>query len=413
MQPPGLARGRVLASAGDLHGAVEAYEKGLAEEPESAELYQALGEALNELRQYGRAAAALERALALAPGERTLLALVAARSGDGKLDEAAMLMEQQVQASPTPANQVRLGLLRLAQDRLADAIALFDAALRAAPDDLEAKGALGRAYTRAGRHDEAVRALEPVVKAYGASGATAASFLVALAQAYDALGRSDDAIRSYRQAATRDPNNVEAAASIGGMMRRAGEVEAAIEHLKALERKHASSALVQLELGLAYRDFHVDEQAIVSLERAVKLDPKLASAYPPLIDSLAGKEASTARFYRLLKAASSALPDDFSIQQRLGRAASDRKDYDLAVEVLTQAVKLQPNDADANYLLGMAEIGADLLDDARESLRALQVIDAQKAAALAKAIEEAEAKPREKPSGPAKGKKKRKARRKK
>ncbi len=91
----------------------------------------------------------------------------------------------------------RLELMRLIaqvtawQDRLAEAVALYDSVLAVAPDDVEARVGRARVVNWMGRHRAAARALEPLER----SGRLDAGGRAGLANAWRWMGRPDRAAR--------------------------------------------------------------------------------------------------------------------------------------------------------------------------------------------------------------------------
>lgn len=386
-----LEQGKLFTQQGNHEQAVAEYQAAVDESPDSVDALVGLGGALTAIGRYPQATQALEKALALAPSDRILIALATTKFEQRLFEDAEKLVNNAVELAPNnPENHVRLGLIRFELGDLVQASAAFQKALALDPKNVDARAQLGRALVRSGKHEDALRELKGAVSDYRAANRRVpASVLVALGRAHEGTGDNDGATRAYRQALAADPKSVDALAAQGRMMRRSGQVEESIAQLTAATRRHDKAAILQLELGLSLNEFQLRDQAIVALQTATTIEPSLSEAYPPLLAALDEAKAEGDVIYKVLTRAALARPEDFEIQLRFGREASSRKSWEKALASLQHAVAITPGHAEANYLLGMAQIQSKQLEEARESYQALLVVDAQKAEILRQALEAA------------------------
>ncbi|MEZ0315115.1 MAG: tetratricopeptide repeat protein [Myxococcota bacterium] len=412
--------GDELRSKGDLSGAYSAYFKEAQKKPDNEKVHVNLGEVAVDLKKYDEAVVALEKAKQLGAGNRATVALAAAKAGQGKYDEASAMMDEVLNDDDDAENFYKAGNIKLAARKPREAQPLLETALKK-DKKLEHQGAVGRCQSALGQHEEAIKTLDGVLKQYKKQGAVAAEMEVSLANSMVATGRLEEAFQKYRHAAGMDPRNGEAQARYAAMMRERGDIEGAITVLKAAESKQPHSGIVQYQLGLAYKDFKLREQAVIALQKAIQYDPSLGEAYTPLLAMMEEDKVSTDKLYGTLEAAANGAPGDFELQMRFGKLAEGKKQYAKALAAYDRAVKATPGNVEANFALGSMQVVMGKIEDAKQSYDALRTIDEMKAADLLTLIERVPAQPqpkqaqadaqpkpknKAKPSKKAKGKKK-------
>jgi tetratricopeptide (TPR) repeat protein len=163
-----------------------------------SELYTHVG---NELRLRGRlddAENALQRAIALEPGNAVAIARVAAlRAVRGETEQAERLYRLALGADPRSAeHRLMLGDLLARTDRLADARDLFAEAVERDPYNADAHAALARAEEELGHHEGACAHYGRSIELGGGDPA----MLVRYAGALRGAGRYEEAIEMYRLA---------------------------------------------------------------------------------------------------------------------------------------------------------------------------------------------------------------------
>lgn len=142
--------GVALLQAGDVTGAVESLRLAQELEPDRPLTLAALGLALVSAKRYAEAKPLLARSLDLEPdGVEALAALAEAEEGLGELDAAEDHASRALARQPDhPTANLALGMVRMKQDRYADARAPLERAARA--DLPKAHYQLSLAYARLG-----------------------------------------------------------------------------------------------------------------------------------------------------------------------------------------------------------------------------------------------------------------------
>jgi tetratricopeptide (TPR) repeat protein len=189
LQGAGLSYARLGRTA----DAQRAFDR-LASLPPSAELHELLAEVKSAQSRHQEALQSLEAALRLAPGDSRLHRLRARalwRAGR-YTDAGSAYRELAPRWSHDPEFNYEYGDTLLRTEGLDRALPLLEKAVRAAPDLLPARGALGRALVQAGRYQEAIPHLE-------AASSLDATLLLPLSRAYRASGRLKDAQQAERQ----------------------------------------------------------------------------------------------------------------------------------------------------------------------------------------------------------------------
>jgi tetratricopeptide (TPR) repeat protein len=156
-----FALGGAKLGAGDLEGAVAAYQGCLARSAPEAGLCNNLGTALLKLGRFDEAIAALTKALELRPGYvRALVNLGKALREIGRMDDAIVHLRQALMLEPDYAPAlINLGDVEAARGDLVAAEGLLERATLLAPARPEAWTALGIVRWQAGRPTQALQAL--------------------------------------------------------------------------------------------------------------------------------------------------------------------------------------------------------------------------------------------------------------
>jgi cellulose synthase operon protein C len=142
--------GTALVQAGDVAAAVGPLKEAERLEPDEPPILVALGSALNDRKLYPEAKPPLLRALSLAPDSvEAMAALAEAEEGLGELAEAENHAQRALDRSKgdATANQV-MGMVRMKQDRYAEARDALLRAVAAEPCSTKAQYQLSLAYAR-------------------------------------------------------------------------------------------------------------------------------------------------------------------------------------------------------------------------------------------------------------------------
>lgn len=140
--------------------------------------------------------------------------------------------------------KVNLGLLRLAQNKPAEAVLLFESALKRDPQNMELQFFRADAQRQAGNLKGAIANYQRIQNSTAARSKTSpitAQALTGLGQAYAADGRLDDALVAFKQARVIAPTDPAPPAAIGEVQTKKREFDAAaLNYADALRLTKAS-----------------------------------------------------------------------------------------------------------------------------------------------------------------------------
>jgi tetratricopeptide (TPR) repeat protein len=291
----------------------------------------------------GLAAVALSRL----PGARVPVATAAvfvlgggayatAQRGHDYRDDGTFMRSALVHAPDAYLLNARLAAFESLQGKHASAIELFERAIvlrkrESGREDAMLQADLGRALHRAGRDEEALAVLEPVIDSLAS-----ARVLGTYGEALTALGRTDDAERALHRARALSDRTADPYLGLARVALARGDLAAAKEHhAAALELAPDNPALYVLggDFARMQRDHAGAERAY---RRALELDPRAAPAHAAL-----------------------------------GALAAEAGDVARARELLGRALELDAALADAELALAVLDARAGELDAARARLEAL------------------------------------------
>lgn len=335
-------------------------EQAAALDPERAETYLMMGRIYLDGGQTPRAIQAFEQAVHLdsarPEGTRpeTWLALAQAQAAGEDWEQAAASAEKAAlrAADPAPALLLR-GQIALQSNNPRGALSRAQAALRAKPDCVEALYLIARALEALDRPAEALKALEralatgmgglsmqvervrllrrsagleaglPALQALLAAHPNQPDLLAQLAAWLAEAGRGEAAVQAARQALQEgaevlpDPQRASLHTLIGLSMRRAGQLDQAIQHLSEAAAAAPANLDILLELGRAYQERREYKLALKTYQRAMN-----------------------------------ATDHDYRPYYQAGLALKDSKDYMAAEAMLRRAAQLAPEEVSVHRLLG-------------------------------------------------------------
>jgi Tfp pilus assembly protein PilF len=213
-----------------VDAAEKAYRSAIDSDASLAEAHNNLGLLLRDKDKLDEAVHELEAAVRLDPKLASARANLALGYEDqGRAAEAADAYAAAVKLSPDDAMlRTNRGLFLLGQGDAEAALPELRAALAKGQNDRAVLAAVGGGLRRAGKPDEAVRALSGAIKA--GDGKPTAALLSELALAQHAAGLKGEAKDSLEQALKLDPKNASAHYVLGSMLAGDGQKRAAIEH---------------------------------------------------------------------------------------------------------------------------------------------------------------------------------------
>lgn len=141
----------------------------------------------------------------------------------------------------------------------------------------------------------------------------------------------------------------------------------AAEKYQAYLAKKPDDALVHYDLGYAYTVLRRPADAKAEYEKAISLDPKMASAYQNLGLTLIPTDPAGA--VAPLQRAAELMPEDARTKWLLGVALEAAKKDDLAIEQYDAAAKLDSKSVDIRNSLGFALLRTGRTADAEAAFR--------------------------------------------
>lgn len=189
----------------------------------------------------------------------------------GRLDEAAEAYEEAVELNPDDLESLSaLARVRLDARRPEDAISPLEKVIRIDPDRTDADELLALAYSRTGRHDQAIATARRQL-----SRGKSESLLRIVAASHEALGQHLEASSAHAELAALCGDSVESLLMLGQAQIKSGDNEAAIATLLRVHKlsggQLARNELRPLLLGSARRDTAEGraERALAQIEQAL------------------------------------------------------------------------------------------------------------------------------------------------
>ncbi len=304
-----------------------AWERALAADPDDADALVAAGELALRAGDIASARAWLGQLLRTAPDEKGARVRVAAAWLDAKQPAEALAA---VSAGDGDPRLLYLRGVALQQLRRWDDAAAAFAEVKPSSGDLYGSARVGLAYVlaRAGRPDEAVRAVRRGLEEYPADPA----LLFALGEAYDRAGQRDAALAQMRAVLAVKVDHAEALNYLGYAYAERGErLDEAQALLERALRVEPENGYYLDSLGWVYFKKGDLERAVKMLERAVALVGPEATILEHLGDTYraAHRSGDAAAAYRRALEVSASDKGDADVTPAT-RAAVERKLRDLS-----------------------------------------------------------------------------------
>jgi tetratricopeptide (TPR) repeat protein len=246
---------------------------------------------------------------------------------------------------------------------------------------------MGNEAVREGDFQQAILHFERAVEEYPESYEAHNS----LGAALSAMGNLPRAVEHFSIAVALKDDFLEGYYNLGRALAGMGRSnEAAVEYQNALG-VDSTYAIAHMGLAEAYLGLNAPERAIASYRKAVKYDPRLLAAYIGLGRVYVGVGEYQEGIDAFI-AARDAFPDNPDLPFIAGKAAILKRDADMAIEYLSDAVRLDSlnlfyrNDLASAYMLAgrkmdaIAEWESILARDPNSSLREVVETNLERAA---------------------------------
>jgi tetratricopeptide (TPR) repeat protein len=282
-----------------------------------------------------------------------------------RFQQAIVELRKAIAIDPAiPGTYYQLGYSYWKLGELAEAQGCFEKELQFKPPDPYSHYYLGRILliqaktTEAVTHFEKVLSLGPILDIYQQIGI-----------AYLALGRLPSAIEMLEKAVRRNPEQGEAHYKLARAYQRAGRnEEAQHEFNRSRELKWQDQEITQLLLQCEeYLKQKKTNEALATVNELVRLqDAQLLSS----VGTLLGKYGLQREALEVLEQAIRLEPSLFEAYYNQGATLVAVKEYSRAEEALRKAIRLRPESHEAQSLLGMALIQQGKDEEALRPLRA-------------------------------------------
>lgn len=335
----------------------------------------------------------------------------------GRTAEARTQFEASLKLNPDqPSALTNLGQLyfdRGQPDDLRMALTLFQRATKITSDS-QVSYALVTTYLKLAQvlMKEDIRAAGRTLESAVANGLEDARIYAALADVYQADGRFENAIPAMRLAIQRDPQNeiyhfryglllIDSSAPAAGILRLQEALKqlpnsarlwlalgiAQLTHGQNVEAESSFKRSLALDaklvpalayLGVTYSERGLHEKAIDFYEQAITLNPRLASLYYLVADTMLKTSAADAtRAEKYLKRATELDPTLAAAYLAWGKFHVRASRYSEAAPLFERAVSLQPELLEAHYQLSQVLMKLKRRDEANRELAIFKELSAQ------------------------------------
>jgi tetratricopeptide (TPR) repeat protein len=381
--------GLAQAGLGKRAEALRAFQRALAIDPNYPEALEGASQAYYEMGST-RAIPLLERLLRLRPDEPTahaMLAVLAYREGDCRaavphFEKAGPVIDGQLDALRAQATcLIRLQLMDAAVEVFARIVALQ-------PGDPGPRQILAAGQLMAGRPQDAIATLAPIVEAPAADGEA----LGLASAAYEKAGDTPRAVATLKRAIVREPRNVDLYLDFANVAFAHQSFQVGVDVLGDGIALQPSAAPLYLARGVLYVQLADYERAEADFAKAGELDP--SQALSAAAQGLAAVQEND--LDRALK----------TIETKLARKPHDAYLLYLRADILSQqgadpgtpafatalasakkAVTLQPALAPAHSVLAKLYFQAGRYRDSAQQCRRALAIDPEDQAALYRLIQ--------------------------
>ncbi len=208
--------------------------------------------------------------------QETLLSLAEVASLQSQPDRAKQFYQQSLQTdSHHIPTLVEFGRFCLQNEDLDRAVELYRAALEAGCREASVSNALADAYSRLGRHQEAITVYDSLIQRQGES----PIYWNDLGNCHYRLGDFVQAERCYESSLRLLPDQTESRRNLGLTQARLGKSELAIANLKQYLKQKPEDTDIQHVIGDLYLASKAPKQALSHFEEYLKRNPQDSRAF--------------------------------------------------------------------------------------------------------------------------------------
>lgn len=371
---PYFSKGVLLVNLKRLEEAERAFQQGNERAKDSPIGYYYLGRIGVEAKQFDRAVAGFERAIAINPSfEPAYIALAGVYESRQERDKAVAVYRRYLQAVNSHSKDVRQHIIRLyINDKLyREALAELEDMLARDPDDLDAQLRIGLIYGELKDYPKAVEQLKKILAARPAE-LRVRDYLGLM---YEEQKDYDKALLAYEQNLTLQPAYIDGHMHLGFLQYRLKRYPDAIGHFVQVVKLNPKQPEGHLLLGLAYLQAEQFTQASQAFEEGIRHNP----GSPDLHFNLGTAYDKLNRFDDVVKTMEAVLrldPHHADALNYLGYSYTERGiKIEEAVSLIQRAVTLKPDNGYYVDSLGWAFFKMGRLDEALvEMKRAVSLV---------------------------------------
>jgi len=279
-----------------------------------------------------------------------------------QLDQAITLLTEVAQREPkVPGVEARLGKAYYEKRDYSKAVAHLEVALKENPQDGETTQLLGLSYYLAGQVPKAIPLLEKV-EAWLPRPDVTGSYILGIS--YLQTNQSDKARAAFAKMFAVNPDSPGAHLVLGQMMLRQEFEDQAVPELQRALELDPRLPMAHFLLGELYLFRSKVQLAIEEFNKELEIDPILWLAYWRMGDAYARIE-NWNEAERALKQAIWLNQNFTGPYILMGKVQLRKGNPDLAVGFLERALKMDPNNYLAHYLLGQAYQQLGRTEDAK------------------------------------------------
>ena len=260
-----------------------------------------------------------------------------------------------------------LGRVHAAQGNHRAAAEALEAALKNRPDFPEALVDLSIALFNTSKFKEALARLDPAVAQHPEN----AAFHHMRGKCHFMLNEFDKAVADLQTAARLTPQDYDVSYTLALAYLKLNKKPAALEIFNRMIAQLGNRPQLRIVIGRAYRQTGFLEDAIDEFKKAIAIDPKFPRAHyylglTYLLKDGAARISDAEAEFKLEVAAN---PEEFFANYYLGVVSTIQRKWDIAIELLTRATRLQPNNPDPYFYLGQAYQGVQKHHEAIEMFK--------------------------------------------
>ncbi len=263
-----------------------------------------------------------------------------------------------------PTGHFRMGLLRLSQNRSADAMAFFEKTLSLNPNLLDPLSRIIGIKLRDKDLKGAILRVSQQIKRVPENGL----FYRLRGRLYSGNNADDLAVIDYKKAITLNPDDLAAYLDLGNLYGRQKKYTQAIKELDDGIQKNPNLPQPYMLKGVIYEAQAQYEKAQAQYEKVLELNPKFAPAANNLAWIYAERGGNIDQALSLARIAKEQFPDDPSISDTLGWIYYKKNAFLKAISLLEESAEKLPKNAVIHYHLGMAYAKEGKTEQARVAL---------------------------------------------